>query len=285
MSARIDRVEVTTASETGATHRQHQRECEDAVGWSGADGAAVVATVAVADGHSDPRCIRSKLGADFVVAAATALPPELADADELAGALIDTWRRSVDEHLAEHPLDLASVASDADADSASAGSADASDRAEAATLAEAWATNPRIAYGATAVLCRVSADAITVVRVGDGDIIAVGRDGDADRLAAVERQADGATDSISHPDAYELAHSARILADAAPVLLVLATDGFDNAYPNDESMLRAARELAAHRRESGQPIGADVLSTWAREAADVSGDDATVAVVWIETKR
>ena len=37
-----------------------------------------------------------------------------------------------------------------------------------------------------------------------------------------------------------VARSAEISADAAPVLLMLATDGFDNAYPADDSMLRAA---------------------------------------------
>jgi hypothetical protein len=66
-------------------------------------------------------------------------------------------------------------------------------------------------------------------------------------------------------------------------LLMLATDGFDNAYPAEDSMLRAASELAALRRESGRPVGSDVLGQWAREAANVSGDDATVAAVWIET--
>jgi hypothetical protein len=48
-------------------------------------------------------------------------------------------------------------------------------------------------------------------------------------------------------------------------------------------MLRAASELVAMRRETGRPIGSDVLTKWAREAADVSGDDATVAAIWIET--
>ena len=32
-----------------------------------------------------------------------------------------------------------------------------------------------------------------------------------------------------------------------------------------------------------QPIGAEFLTAWAREAAGVSGDDATVAAIWIET--
>ena len=35
--------------------------------------------------------------------------------------------------------------------------------------------------------------------------------------------------------------------------------------------------------QAGRPLDAAVLSQWAREAADVSGDDASVAAVWIET--
>lgn len=270
MTVTIGRVEVTTASEIGATHRQRGRGCEDAVGWRGADGTAVLATVAIADGHSDQRCVRSGLGAEFAVAAATTLPSDVIDGDALADALIADWRRRVDGHLAGHPLEGAEAG-------------DGDDAQLSAEVAAAWAANARIGYGTTAVLCRVRADAISVVRVGDGDVIAVGRDGVASRLAIVERRADGGTESMSHPDARSSAHCVRIPSDAAPVLLMLSTDGFDNAYPSDESMLRAARELAAHRRDSGRPISADMLTAWAREAADVSGDDATVAVLWIET--
>jgi serine/threonine protein phosphatase PrpC len=140
-----------------------------------------------------------------------------------------------------------------------------------------------MAYGTTAALCRITTDTITVVRVGDGDIIAVAADGRAGRLAEPESRSGEVTESISQLDAERVVRSTTISADDAPTLLLLATDGFDNAYPTEDSMLRAASELAALRRESGQPIGSDVLSKWAREAADVSGDDATIATVWLQT--
>lgn len=257
--ARIDRVEVATAGETGAAHRHQQRGCDDAVGWTGAAG-SVLATVAVADGHSDPRCARRKLGAEFVLAAAGALPAEPLTPDAMADAFVAEWRRRVDKHLAGNPL------SPEDADTASA-----------------WAANARIAYGTTALLCRITPDAIMIVRIGDGDVIAVAADERARRLVVPETRPDGSTESISHPAAHRAALRVAIPAAAAPVLVLLATDGFDNAYPAEDSMLRAATELVALRRESGRPIGTDVLSRWAREAADVSGDDATVATVWIET--
>ena len=268
-SRRIDRVEVTTACETGATHRQRQRGCQDAVGWSGAGGSSVVATVAIADGHSDRRCVRSRAGADFVVAAATAMPPDTVGPDAIAEALIADWRRRVDRHLADNPLTEADI--------------DATDGSGAAELSAAWAANARMAYGTTAVLCRITNGAITIVRVGDGDVIAVAADGQARRLAVANGRPSDVTESISQLDAQRVARYSEIPADSAPVLLMLATDGFDNAYPADDSMLRAASELAALRRDTGQPIGSDVLSRWARDAANVSGDDATVAAVWIET--
>jgi hypothetical protein len=252
---RIDRAEVVTSGEIGANHRQRERGSDDAVGWHESEGGSVLATVAIADGHSDRRCVRSRTGADFVVATAAELPDDLVGSDALAAALITGWRLRVDQHLAANPL----RADDLDA------------------------ANPRVAYGTTAALCRITTDTITVVRVGDGDIIAVAADGRAGRLAEPESRSGEVTESISQLDAERVVRSTTISADDAPTLLLLATDGFDNAYPTEDSMLRAASELAALRRESGQPIGSDVLSKWAREAADVSGDDATIATVWLQT--
>jgi hypothetical protein len=270
-SVRIDRVEVTTASETGATHQQRGLGCDDAVGWSGPDGGSVLATVAIADGHSDRRCVRSDTGAALVVAAATTLPGESVGSDAITGALIAGWRRRVDLHLADNPLKAESPLTAADL-----GTGEAEPSADGAG-------NARLAYGTTAALCRITNDAITIVRVGDGDVIAVSADGQARRLAIPPRQSSDVTDSISAPDAERVAQCVEIPAGAAPVLVILATDGFDNAYPAEGSMLRAASELAAMRRETGRPIGSDVLTKWARDAADVSGDDATVAAIWIET--
>lgn len=268
-SVRIDRVEISTACETGAAHQRRNRGCDDAVGWSGADGGSVVATVAIADGHSDPYCVRSRVGADFVVAAATTMPADVVGPDAITDAFIAEWRRLVDRNLADNPLTETEL--------------DAAGGIAAAELSVAWAANPRMVYGTTALLCRITHEAIAIVRVGDGDVIAVAADGGARRLAVPERRPSNLTESVSQPDAHRAARYAEISAAAAPVLLLLATDGFDNAYPADESMLRAAGELAALRRETGRPIGSDVLRRWAREAADVSGDDATVAAIWIQT--
>jgi serine/threonine protein phosphatase PrpC len=268
-TARIERVEVTTACETGATHVRRNQGCDDAVGWSDLGDGPLVATVAIADGHSDPRCVRSRTGADFVVAAAAAIPVTALSAQAVTGALVAGWRHRVDCHLAEHPLASADLADP--------------DGAQAEESTAAWAVNARVAYGTTALVCRITHDVITIVQVGDGDVIAVTADGHARRLAVAQGSKGDVTESISQSDAEVVARCAEISADAAPILLMLATDGFDNAYPAEESMLRAAGELASLRRDSGQPIAPEVLTRWAREAAEVSGDDATVAAVWIET--
>ena len=141
--------------------------------------------------------------------------------DAITEVFIADWRRRVDRHLADNPLTEADI--------------DAADGVDAAQLSAAWAANPRVAYGTTALLCRITHDAITVVRIGDGDVIAVAADGRAGRLAVPERQPSNVTESISQPDAHRAARCAEIAAAAAPVLLLLATDGFDNAYPADDS--------------------------------------------------
>jgi serine/threonine protein phosphatase PrpC len=254
----ISRVEVTTASEVGATHRHRHRDADDAVGWTGAIGNSVIATVALADGHSDPRCGRSRDGAAFVVATAANLPHQVTGAAALTDALLADWHRRVDEHLTDHPL---------------------TDRESTAGAPD------RLAYGTTAMVCRVTEQHITIVRIGDGDIIAVTADGRSHRIATSDQPPGDVTQSLSQPDAAQAARCVEIAADAAPVLLVLATDGFDNAYPTSDSMLRAAAELTTLRRESGVPLTSDVLTQWARSAAEISGDDATVAAIWIETVR
>jgi serine/threonine protein phosphatase PrpC len=267
--ARIGRVEVTTASATGAAHVRRGVGSDDAVSWTGADGDSVLATVAIADGHSDRRCVRSRTGAAIAVAAATALPSRVVGSEAIAATLIAEWRHRVDLDLVDHPMSAADL--------------DGRDPVDAATTTAAWTANARLPYGTTAALCRITGDAVAIVQVGDGDVVAVAPDGQARRIASAPHRRGDVTDSLSGPDAQAVARCADIPAAAAPVLLILATDGFDNAYPSDGSLLRAATELAALRQQTGRPIGPDVLTRWARDAAGVSGDDATVAAIWVET--
>lgn len=251
---RIARVEVTTAAATGATHQARGTGSDDAAIALGPSGEAVLATVAIADGHSDPRCVRSHTGAQFAVAAVAAVPVEAHTPGAITAAVVREWRRLVDADLAARPLTEAGAAS---------------------------RDLPRLAYGTTLAWCRVTPSALTIGWIGDGDVIAVAPDATVQRLTSDDPV--DLTESLSDDAAEFAARSVHLTAAEAPVLLLLATDGIDNAYPHSESMLQAASQLAELRRTSGRRLPEEVLQQWTREAAEVSGDDATVAVLWLET--
>lgn len=261
--ARIDGVEVATATVVGATHRHRQQGCEDAVGWVSGTSGDVLAVVAVADGHSDPRCPRSAVGAQFVVTAASDLASDPAvTGDEWSATLFAGWRRLVDDDLRVRPL----TALESDAAAGSEGGESS--------------VNPRLAYGTTALLARISRDGIALAQIGDGDIVGVSAEGQAERALPSVTRAPGMTESLSQVDVDRVVRRSTIAAAASPVLLLLATDGLDNAYPTSEALPAAAAQLLTTRR-SGQ-FDRDVLQQWVADAAEVSGDDATLAAVWID---
>src|SRR5664279_209365 len=258
---RIAGVEVATATVVGATHRHRHQGCEDAVGWVDVTSGDVLAIVAVADGHSDPRCTRSAVGARFVVTAASDLAndPTVVTGEEWSTALIACWRRLVDEDLRTQRLTVAEY--------------DAPDGSD-------LRVNPRLAYGTTALLARISRDGIALAQIGDGDIVGVTAEGRAGRPVPIAAGAPDLTESMSQIDADRVVRRSTIAAAASPVLLLLATDGLDNAYPTSEALPAAAAQLVT-TRSSGR-FDRDVLQRWVEDAAEVSGDDATLAAVWID---
>jgi len=257
---RIAGVEVATATVVGATHRHRHQGCEDAVGWVDVTSGDVLAIVAVADGHSDPRCTRSAVGARFVVTAASDLAYDPAvTGEEWSTALIEGWRRLVDQDLRTRRLTVAEYDAPGGSD---------------------LRVNPRLAYGTTALLARISRDAIALAQIGDGDIVGVTAEGRAERPVPIAAGAPDLTESMSQIDADRIVRRSTIAAAASPVLLLLATDGLDNAYPTSEALPAAAAQLVT-TRSSGR-FDRDVLQRWVEDAAEVSGDDATLAAVWID---
>jgi len=269
----IAAAEVATATDRGPAHTRQGTPTEDAAAWTRADDGELMVAAAVADGHGDQRCFRSADGARFAVRAALdaalARGAQQGDPLRLAADAIDRWRVLVDNDRTVHPLtdsDLAEL--------------DASRTPGARAEIDA---NPRLVYGTTLILCVVLATGVTVIQVGDGDAIVVARDGHAMRLLADDPTAPpGRTSSLSQPNAESAARSRSLEFEQVPALVLLATDGVGDAYPDDSALLRAGSELLVRSRTSGRVVVRDELAAWVAAAAVNSGDDATAAVIWVD---
>ncbi len=264
------KVDLATAEAVGLAHQRRGVGSDDAIDHASACVGESVTAVAVADGHSDQRCIRSRQGARLATQAAlSAAMAERLDALELVRSVVVRWRALVDADLARSPLT-----------SQDFGQLNQSQRIG---LRQDIDANPRLAYGTTLLVCRLSDDGIDLAQIGDGDIVAVTSEGRAFRpLAKDLTTLSATTSSLSQNDANAAARTTTLSATGCPAMLILATDGIDNAYPDDDAMLRAGAQLFEHTVTLGRVAVRQELTEWASTAASVSGDDATAALIWID---
>jgi hypothetical protein len=270
---RVVNAEVAIAQAIGGAHRQRDAGSDDAVAWARADGRELHLAAAVSDGHSDKRCFRSRDGARFATRAALQVAlgdPAAAAAPGFMSEVVSCWRALVDDDLRSRPPTADEL------------NLSAAIRPGASADVQA---NPRLIYGATLLVVQVDEDGMTVTQIGDGDVIAVGSDGGALRLLGTDpAEASGLTSSLSQADAAESARSFHLPAVECPALVMLASDGLDNAYPDGSGLLNAGRELLERSRLDGRDAVRDELLDWAAQAAAVSGDDATVALLWLDVE-
>jgi len=144
--------------------------------------------------------------------------------------------------------------------------------------------DPVLAYGATLLLAVVGESFALFVQLGDGDILVVPASGPVTRpLPDDARLLGNETTSLCMPGAdREFRFACRPLADDATVLL-LATDGLGNAYPDEGSFRQVGADLLERIRSGGLDAVAHQLDDYLREVSIHSGDDVTVAVVWLGT--
>ncbi len=266
----------------GTSHVRDGRPNQDAMCWYPESGRGTDLVVAVSDGHGSARCFRSDAGASIAVSVGVALGCEFlastpsqtpASIEERTGSglpaeIVNRWTRHVTQAIEAQPFtteELAGVGELAGPQGH-----------------QAVDDNPLLAYGATLLLAVVSAGAALFVQLGDGDILTVGPDGRTTRpLATDPRLFANETTSLCMPGAAgEFRVGARSLLDDGLRAALLATDGFANAYPDEESFLQVGPDVVAHVRDEGLGAVADRLEGWLGEASRHSGDDVTAAVVW-----
>ena len=100
----------------GSTHLRDQKPNQDAIAWHPNEGHGLPLILAVADGHGSTKYFRSHFGAQLATRTAIDVLREFADRlpengemafglDRLPAAIERQWKRAVDDHLLENPLD------------------------------------------------------------------------------------------------------------------------------------------------------------------------------------
>jgi serine/threonine protein phosphatase PrpC len=272
---------VVGASVRGPSHTRQSLPNQDAMGWLPEMDSAQELVVAVADGHGSKKCFRSHVGSRLAVEVGLAVGSSfLAGAandsaplargrpvQDLPGAVVEDWKRRVDADLARYPLTESEMSELRDVDGVD-------DR-------RIVQMSPRLAYGTTLLLAVVAARWIVVLQIGDGDVLLVSPAGKTSRpLPPDPRLIANETTSLSASSAEDDVRIGVTAVDRDdPALMVLATDGFSNAYTDDEAFLQVGPDLLAHLRQSGVQSIADRLEAWLETASRHDGDDVTVVVI------
>lgn len=281
---------VAGCSVRGASHERSGLPNQDAIGWGQAGPAQGALTLALADGHSSPRCFRSDIGSRLAVQAALSAldeamgrspaapgPPATEPSAEqslpeesLPEEIVRRWDAAVDAELAAHPFEPAEF--------------ERLQVAEDERAREAVEAHPRLAYGTTLVAVAVTESSLLYFQIGDGDILTVADDGQVSRpLPRDERLFANQTTSLCTDQAW---HDARMavqsLADTPPpALILLSTDGYANSFPVEAEFLKVGPDLLALLRQHGLDAVSACLPGWLAEAThEGSGDDVTLGLIY-----
>ena len=273
--------QVVGASVRGTTHVRDDLPNQDAILWSPDSGIGRRLVVALSDGHGGSASFRSdvgsraavetavRVGRDFVERAASEDVDSLAEGarQELPPRLVGAWVRTVEEELEQRPFTEVELRR--------------LDGRAGTGMREAVAANGLLAYGATILLTILADSAAIFVQLGDGDILWVGLDGTVVRPLPADPQlfADQTT-SLCQADAWrEFRVGVHPLSPEGPAVLLMATDGFANAYLDDTGFLQVGYDVFVQLREGGMKSVAESLEGWLHSASRYSGDDVTAAVV------
>jgi serine/threonine protein phosphatase PrpC len=250
----------------GASHRRGNLPNQDAIAWTPISGTGSPLILSVADGHGAQASFRSATGSALAVEVAIALLGEFVTEqggrgiDELRNNALQTlpielparWRRAVEDHAAQHPLN-------------------------------GKYPDPTVAYGSTLLAAAVTGELLILLQLGDGDILLVSEDGDVRRPWPPDtRFLGGETPSLCSEGAWR-----QVRVDVQPLhpkahhLILLCTDGYANSFREDDGFLRTGRDILEIIRQEGiARVEAD-LEDWLSEASEFgSGDDVTSGILW-----
>jgi serine/threonine protein phosphatase PrpC len=267
----------------GASHTRIGLTNQDAIlGQVGPTGIPP-AILAVSDGHGSPKCFRSHYGSGLAVNVAKLLAERFLRGEwqgcslsiikrtveeRLPRELVIAWQDLVSEHIKQNPFTESELQQ--------------LEAKEGEAVRKKVQENPVLAYGATLLVAVAASNFILYLQLGDGDILAVDPSGGVSRpLPADERLFANETTSLSGPTAWTDFRSAfQPVADTAPILIILSTDGYANSFRDEANFVRVGSDLLQIIREDGLDAVATSLTGWLNEASTAgSGDDVTLGLL------
>jgi hypothetical protein len=118
-------------------------------------------------------------------------------------------------------------------------------------------------------------------QLGDGDVLVARADGSV--VAAIPTDptlVGGETTSLCLPNAATLMRRAELDLVRDPIVfLMVASDGYGNAFADANWRVAVGRDFATHLADNGIAWIGDHLEEWISESADVGGDDVTVGLI------
>ncbi len=257
--------QIISSSVIGATHVQQHKPNQDALRhYQAAQGLPLI--MAVADGHGGEKYTHSDFGAKFAVEAAvkvlkdTFKKPDdfsltqikrLAEQD-IPKAIVRSWREKVDDYCLKHP-----------------------------------ALNNEHKYryfGSTLLATLLLPECIVYWQLGDGDILLVEQNHAIQRpLAADNRLLGNETTSLCGKTPwfdFRCGFQA-LVAKQQPCCIMLSSDGYSNAYPNNAEFEKTVLDIVALIKSEGLQWVKRQLPDWLAEASQQgSGDDISVSILY-----
>lgn len=260
---------------TGKTHLKIEMPNQDAVLSEVLEEDFLIS--AVADGHGSKKCTRSHLGAKYAVESAVEIAKEIKDTfikDEVIHTksigkhytkkVIALWRKKIDDHLKEEPLDLKNI--------------------EGLTSKEKKSIkkNPYVSYGSTLLIVMLIKDYIVCYQLGDGDILFVSKSNNVTKPIKKDNRhiANDTTSLCLHKPEKEF--KIKVFRDLNHVLqmILLSTDGYSNSFSSENGFFKVGTDLVEMISEDGFNVVDENLKDWIEETSNHgSGDDTSVSII------
>ncbi len=269
----------------GASHASKELPNQDYADYWSDHERSLPLLLAIADGHGSAKSPRSDVGARLAVETAIAcarelLGPEQRDLsaikhaweNELPRELERRWKQAVAEHLATQPLPPPDIAH--------------SEQQQGKAVSRRVDEAPLVAYGATVLLIAIDEAFCACLQLGDGDIVAVDDDGRvAQPMGTDARLLANETTSLCGPQAWQdMRTHFQVITGRPPALLLVATDGYTNAFESAEGFLAVGPDLLDLLADEGEEAVRRALPGWLEEASrEGSGDDVTLGIIWRAT--